>query len=311
MQCSSCGSQNLPTSVRCYDCGAAFPDENNYLVESEKVLRPDSRLYQWLQKLPLPSIIIDGQFTPLLYRAVLLPFVWIPGLALWAMDYYERGLAYLVMTLVPLLVGLAMFNHWMSNWLIPLGFLCYIWSMVDGFYTWRERHYPILHSMGNRIRAFIFLVFLLVVTALLWGPQVRFVAINYEGYEPLVQAGDVLLVNPSPNTTRSYRRNDLVVITGAGQVRLGRILAFSQETIYHRMGQFMANETLLNEGMDTTAAEIPDQKFEIPQNKYLVLTGLWNPTLSGYTTVELLPAYSVAGRVEAIALPTENRKRLR
>ena len=72
----------------------------------------------------------------------------------------------------------------------------------------------------------------------------------------------------------------VVVITGAGQVRLGRILAFSQETIYHRMGQFMANETLLNEGMDTTAAEIPDQKFEIPQNKYLVLTGLWNPTLT-------------------------------
>ena len=84
MQCPSCDLENLPGSIRCYDCGYQFSTQEVYFKALEEAIKTTSAFQRWIRTLPLPSMIIDGEYYSIIIRLLLLPFVWIPGLVLWA-----------------------------------------------------------------------------------------------------------------------------------------------------------------------------------------------------------------------------------
>jgi signal peptidase I len=310
MQCPSCDLDNLPGSIRCYDCGYQFSSQDVYFKALEDAIKTTSVFQRWLRTLPLPRMIIEGEFYAIALRLLLLPFVWIPGLVLWAMDYYERGLSYLVLTIGAFILGITLFNHWLSNWLLPLGGLIYIWSMVDGFYTWQERHYPVLHSMEARIKTYIFIVFSITVLALLWAPQLQFLKLSQPGYQPYLNQGDYLLINSNPKQTKTFRTMDLVAITYDKQTTFGRLVGMPEQTVYFDGDKFYAQAAQLNWGIEKGDAQKEKQKFEIPSGNYLVLTQLSGSHLKVWDKCVIIPTHDIIGRVEAIASPTERRGRI-
>ncbi len=310
MKCPTCGTQNLPTGIRCYECGDYFDSDRTYLQAAEDSLKITSPFQKWIRSLPLPGFIIDGQFHSLLFRLILIPFVWIPGLALWAMDHYERGLAYLVLTLIPLLMGFTLFNHTVSNFMIPLGILSYLWCLVDSFYTWRERHQPVVQSFSLRIKSMIFLVFCLSAVLLLWVPQLVFLRVPDQRMIPVLQTGDYLLINPHPVINKTFRRGDLIALRQNKSVTFGRVLGFSNESLYYHQGHFYLQSKEIDPGLKSLLDIKTSRRFDVPETHLLVVTGLDPIELISYDKMEMVSIHSVYGRVEAIFGPTERRRRL-
>jgi signal peptidase I len=310
MECPSCGTQNLPTGIRCYECGSYFDTDKNYLQAAEDSLKLGSPFHGWVRNLPLPNFMIDGQFHSLLFRLILVPFVWIPGLALWAMDHYEKGLAYLVLTLIPLLMGFTLFNHPVSNFLIPFGILSYLWCLVDSFYTWRERHQPVVQSFSLRINSMIFLVFSMMMVFLLWAPQLSFLRVPDERMTPVLQTGDYLLINPHPVINKTFRRGDLIAIKQNRSVTFGRVLGFSGENIYYHQGHFYIQSKEIDPGLRSMLDIRTSRRYDVPESSLLVVTSLDPNEMISYGKVETVSLHAIYGRVEAIFGPTERRRRL-
>jgi hypothetical protein len=313
VKCPSCGLDNLPTSVRCYDCGRPFDPEKSYLSLSGESDKPQSGFEKWLRTLPLPGPIIDGDSQTVLERALLLPFVWVPGLALWAMDHYEKGLALLILTVIPLLLGFTLFNHWISNFLIPFGLLVYLWSLIDGFYTWRERHYPIVPSLITRIKAMGVFIVGFALIFVLWAPVLQVIPILQSGYEPDLTLGDYVFLNSRPGVTRTYDRQDLVAITYSKTTILARLIGFPNETIYVQKNNFYAHDKQADTGLIAISSTLnePNRRIDIPPNSYFVFLDLSGEGLIRYGETAIIPAYDVEGRLEAVINPAAHRRRLR
>lgn len=313
MRCPSCALDNLLTSVRCYDCGRPFDPEKSYLSLSIESDKPQNRFEIWLRTLPLPAPIIDGDSQTVIERALILPFVWIPGLALWAMDHYERGLAQLILTVIPLLLGFTLFNHWISNFLVPFGLLVYLWSLIDGFYTWRERHYPVVPSVITRIKAMAFFLVCFAVVFALWSPQLNIIPILQTGYEPELAQGDYVFLNTQPGITRTYDRQDLVAVTYSRTTVMGRLIGFPNETIYIQKNHFYVHDKEADTGLIASSTTLNgiNRRIDVPPNTYLVLLNLSGEGLIRYGGMEIIPAHDVEGRVEAVINPAAHRKRLR
>ncbi len=313
MQCPSCGLDNLPTSIRCYDCGRPFDPEKSYLSLSGESVKPPGAFEKWLRTLPLPGPIIDGDPQTILERALILPFVWIPGIALWAMDYYEKGLALLILSVIPLLLGFTLFNHWSSNILVPFGLLVYLWSLIDGFYTWRERHYPIVPSLFSRIKTMGFFIACFAVVFVLWAPVLKVIPIRQSGYEPELARGDYVFLNSRPGVTRTYDRQDLVAITYSKTTILARLIGFPNETIYVEKNNFYAHDKQVDTGLLAISSTLigSNRRIDIPPNSYFVFLNLSGDGLIRYGGTAIIPAYDVEGRVEAVINPASHRKRLR
>ena len=311
MQCPACELDNLPTSVRCYDCGHLFDPEKNYLNLFETSTKQEGRFQSWLRTLPLPAAIIDGDLQTVVERALMLPFIWIPGMALWAMDRYEKGLALLILTVIPLLIGFTLFNHWISNLLIPFGILVYTWSLIDGFYTWRERHYPIFPSFWARVKAMGIFVFSFMLIVIIWTPHLHFLRIPQPGFEPTLSQGDYVFLNYQPGVMRTYERGDLVAVNYSNSTTIGRIIGYPNETIYLQKGHFYNNGKQLDIDFESSQLTESNRRIDIPANSYFVLLHVSGSHLLRYSQTSIVPAHAIMGRLEIVINPAAHRKRLR
>lgn len=310
MECPSCGINNMPGSIRCYDCKFKFNPQSDFFNPIYTKSEQKSVFQNWLELLPLPAQFINNVFQSIILRTLILPLIWIPGIAQWSMDHYERGLALLLLTIIPLMLGFTLFNHWISNIFIPLGLLIYLWALIDGFYLWRERHYPVIPSLQNRIITMGFITVGIIIIGLIWAPDIRFIQVYQSGFAPAIHQGDHLILNPRPGKIRTYNRRDLVAIQYANSTTFARLIAFSNEQIYLYRNQFYHRGLHLDIGLESMIPLGANQRIDIPPNSYLLLMGLHGPNLTLYTDWVIVPAHLVMGRIEFVVSPTANRKRL-
>jgi signal peptidase I len=311
MKCYACGLENMPGSLQCFECGRSITD---YSQQFELPAVHDSR---WLRKIlavirsPLPRLKTGINATwQTMSVMVYLSICWIPGIAQLIQKNLLEGFLYLVGIPLSLVLGIYLFQNPISNLLLPLGFFGYIWSLADGFYTWRENRNNLVKSKISRIRVVLFCGSLLSMLTIFWAPHTLIMQLKRDDLRPALYLGDRLFVDTRPRENGMFQRDKLMVIDLPTNTTVARLIGLPGDDIKIRQNYITRGGAYIDEKCIRVNGVNEDQDIHVPEGKYLIMANLNGKNLEEYSNIWLVDDRVAIGHIYAVISPTAHRRLL-